>query len=224
MALLGAPVDASPPSLVLGLSATTAILFTFQVRNQISLTRTFSKTASTTLLSTFVALSQGPSLIIAALALGSLGDACLAWDDGDGAFLCGLSSFLVAHLLYIKAFIDVGGGTERFLADSWRVSLAAVMGLFAPALNLLMMPRVGRKLQAPVAVYSVVIFLMFLSVLAVDDGRVVGGALLFTASDAILATDRFLVGPSSRHRVWMQYSVWILYYSGQFLIALGVTR
>lgn len=210
-----------PGSTILLLSLVCAVLFWVNVRSPPNLFRTTAKTAATALLAVLSATRHGPVLLSLALALGAAGDAFLAWSEGDTAFLGGLSSFLVAHLVYIKLFLQVGGGTSLFLAETWRVSLAVAMGLVAPLMNVLLMPRVSRSLKVPVAVYSVAIFIMFLSVLTVANQLVVCGALLFTTSDVILASDRFLVPAEAAYRPLMQYAVWALYYSGQLLIAVG---
>lgn len=214
----------SPDNLILAVSLTCALLFWINVRNPPSLPRTAAKTASTALLSCLSAARRGPTLLSLALALGATGDAFLAWSDGDAAFLGGLSSFLAAHVLYIKLFVEVGGDTSLLLAETWRTSLAVGMGLVAPGINVLLMPKISGKLRGPVAAYSAAIFLMFMSVLTVSNRQVVTGALLFTTSDVILASDRFLLSPQSAHRPWMQYAVWGLYYSGQLLIALGLAE
>ncbi|KAK1828444.1 YhhN-like protein [Podospora conica] len=86
-----------------------------------------------------------------------------------------------------------------------------------------LVPRVGGALRVPVAVYAVAIYGMGLSALALPAGkeRVVAGAMMFTASDAVLAVEKFVVGPTGERRGWMGYAVWGLYYVGQGLIAVG---
>jgi uncharacterized membrane protein YhhN len=211
-----------PDGLVVLLSSASAFIFWVNVRKPPSIFRTTAKTVATVLLAVLSATRHGPALLSLALTLGATGDAFLAWSEGDTAFLGGLGSFLVAHLLYIRLFLQIGGDTTLLLSETWRVSLAVVMGVVAPFMNVLLMPRVGRKLRVPVAVYSIAIFTMFLSVLTVDNRRVVYGALLFTASDVILASDRFLAPAEAIYRPVMQYAVWTLYYTGQLLIATGL--
>ena len=208
---------------VLAASLATSVVFGFIVRAPIGIFRMTMKTASTALLSTLVFLRGESPILAGALALGSLGDAFLAWDEGEGAFLCGLSSFLVAHLLYIVEFLNVGNGYRRLQEDPRRTLLAGILLLAVPAFNSKLMPKVERALRVPIMVYSAVSVSMTLSALTLDNEWVVRGALLFALSDTILAADRFLVAPTSGHRPWMQYSVWILYYSGQYLIAQGLT-
>ncbi|CEJ85030.1 hypothetical protein VHEMI03650 [[Torrubiella] hemipterigena] len=203
-------------------SLTLSFLYLINVRAAPSATRMVFKTASTTLLGLFAYLRGGNTLIIPALLLGSLGDAFLAW-PGDEAFLKGLSSFLVAHLFYIGLFVRAGGGLEQIWAEPWRQGLAGFMLLLAPVQSSILMPRVNPKLQVPILAYSSTILVMVLSVLTVDDSIIVGGATLFALSDAILSTDEFVLPKDSALRSPMQHAVWILYYSGQLLIALGYT-
>ncbi|KAK1766617.1 YhhN-like protein [Phialemonium atrogriseum] len=223
----------TPPTAALALSLGAAVLYGIQARSPPSAPRTAAKTASTALLSALSALRGGPVLLTGALALGAAGDAVLAFDDGEPAFLGGLACFLAAHALYIALFLaapgDGRGGLLQLLAGG-RGSAYAVVAvvLLAPAVVGLLMPRVGGALRLPVLVYSAAVVAMVLSAAAaaaaVDDGdddRVVVGAVLFAVSDAILAAERFLVAGASPHRAWMQHGVWVLYYSGQLLITLG---
>lgn len=212
-------------SAVLAASIGAAVLYSAKVRSPPSRLRMVVKTASTALLSAVAAMRGGPLLLVGALALGAIGDAFLAWDD-EASFLCGLGSFLVAHILYIAVFTqtDVGRETrhEILLSGGWRTFVAGALALLVPIMILLLIPRISRALRPPVVVYSLVIFVMALAALTLDSTQVVSGALMFTSSDSILAADRFLVPPASSHRPWMQHAVWILYYSGQLLIALGL--
>lgn len=225
----------SAQDVLLALSVASSVLFGINTRSPRSLGRTVAKTSATALLAALAALrggSEGSALLPLALGLGAVGDAFLSWSDGDGVFLAGLANFLVAHVLYAKLFVDQqpgghGGGFPQMsllLGETWRVFVAGLMGLAAPGFAAVLLPRVGRGLRVPVAVYSAVITAMFACALtAVESTQVVAGTLLFTASDMILASDRFLVSADSVHRPWMQYAVWTLYYSGQLLIALGST-
>ena len=208
-------------TVVLALSASAAILYAIQIRSTPSHSRMISKATSTALLSLFAAVRGEESLLVPALALGSVGDAFLAW-PGEQAFLRGLGSFLVAHIFYIALFVRLGGGIEQIFSETWRQALATTMLALAPVMGFILMPRVGPLLRLPVIVYSTVILVMVLAVLTVKNHQVVTGAVLFALSDTILSTDEFVVPAESHHRVWMQYTVWAFYYSGQFLIASGL--
>ncbi|KAM3558007.1 hypothetical protein ARSEF4850_004793 [Beauveria asiatica] len=212
---------------VIAVSVASAVLYLLRVRAAPSKTRMAYKTLSTLLLASFAALRTGrlTSPLVAALALGSLGDAFLAW-PGEANFLCGLASFLVAHLFYVALFAGLGdgggGGGVRMVGESgWRQAVAGGMLLLAPGMAAVLMPRVAGGLRAPILVYTATILTMVLAVLTVHSGTIVLGGVLFALSDSILATEEFVVARESGHRPWMQHAVWMLYYSGQFLIAAG---
>jgi uncharacterized membrane protein YhhN len=108
----------------------------------------------------------------------------------DSLFIAGLASFLVAQLLYIRAFLTVTPARVDFLS-------VLPLLLFAMFMMAILFPHLG-KLKIPVAVYVLVITVM--AGLAVDRYVVAGGtlafraclgAILFLISDAILAINRF---------------------------------
>ncbi len=206
---------------VIAVSIASSVLYLVHVRAAPSKTRMLYKTLSTALLACFAALRAGrTSLLVPALALGALGDAFLAW-PGEANFLAGLGSFLVAHLFYVALFAGLGGGRPQIEADTWRQGVAAAMMLLAPGMAAVLMPRVAGALRAPILIYTATILTMVLAVLTVRSETIVVGGVLFALSDSILATEEFVVARESGHRPWMQHAVWILYYSGQFLIAAG---
>lgn len=214
--------DAPLDKTVLAVSFASAVLYLFQVRSSPSYSRMLVKTASTALLSYLSHLLNGPQYLTGALALGSLGDAFLAW-DGDLAFLCGLSSFLVAHIGYILLFLQTqpAAGFQTLLEDGWRTATAGGLMVLVPVMIAMLMPKVGKALRVPVLIYSNVICGMALTALTLENTRVIVGATMFTASDSILAADKFLVPATAGYRGLMQRAVWVLYYGGQALIALG---
>lgn len=225
----------SPP---LTLSLLTSLTYTLLLPSRPSPPRTATKTLSTLLLALTTYLNpSSPALLTAGLALSSLGDFFLALsdpnpppppttkpgtapaNDDDPFFLPGLTSFLLAHLLYTRLFLLQP--TTTLVASSpaaWTLTVLVITMLFV------LVPRVGSALRLPVAVYAVAIYVMGLSALALPQGKggVTVGAMMFTASDAVLAVEKFVVGPEGRTgRGWMGYAVWGLYYGGQGLIAVG---
>ncbi|KAM3515259.1 hypothetical protein MY11210_001152 [Beauveria gryllotalpidicola] len=208
---------------VIAVSVASSVLYLLHVRAAPSKTRMAYKTLSTALLACLAALRGGrlASPLVAALGLSALGDAFLAW-PGETNFLCGLASFLVAHLFYVALFAGLGGGGAHIIGrDAWRQAVAGGMLLLAPGMAAVLMPRVPGALRAPILVYTATILTMVLAVLTVHSGTIVLGGVLFALSDSILATEEFVVARESGHRPWMQHAVWILYFSGQFLIAVG---
>ncbi|KAM7223088.1 YhhN-like protein [Rhypophila decipiens] len=224
--------------IVLTLSVVLSVLYLTRTRATPSVSRMVIKAGSTALLSAWVAIRGDPPLLAIALGGGSIGDAFLAW-HGETPFLFGLGSFLIAHLFYIRLFSQSGTGLGRLVdlfkshhldgADApmssfWRASVAVILvAFFAPILLSRLIPRVAKDLRVPIVVYTTVIVCMVLAALTMDNGWVVAGALMFTSSDGILATQIFLVDKESAHFAWMPYAVWFLYYTGQLIIACGVS-
>lgn len=156
------------------------------------------------------------------MALSLAGDVCLML-PGD-LFVPGLVAFLLAHIGYIVAFAPGSGAKARGLA----FALVAVVG----AANLFgLLPRVDPVLEAPVVAYTVVLAAMAAFALArawtpamasaLPRSARMGaiGAVLFMASDSLLAWDRFGGGiPMSALLVLGTY------YAAQWCIARSVER
>ncbi len=128
-------------------------------------------------------------IIVAALALSLLGDICLMF-EGDGWFIGGLGSFLLAHVGFIVAFLK---GVTLALPPGWTL-LPLLYGL---SLCAWLLPRAG-SLRIPVALYCLVLLGMTLAAalrLQALGGRpallAVSGALLFVVSDSSLALRKF---------------------------------
>jgi uncharacterized membrane protein YhhN len=163
-------------------------------------------------------------LLGGALALSSLGDFLLGVRrlgslNGESLFLLGLGSFLIAHLVYIALF-------RKYQALVWwNPSPARVWGVLAILVALGSMLRILRQsfgsMLIPVVVYSLVLSCMGISAMLADLGTPLAGfgALLFIASDAMIAISRFR-GPFPGNEQF----IWITYYSAQFLILRGVER
>jgi uncharacterized membrane protein YhhN len=128
-------------------------------------------------------------LICGALVLSSLGDICLMF-PGDRWFIGGLSSFLLAHLLFVGAFVQ---GLPAF-AVPWPAWLVIPYGA---ALLSYLLPRAGA-LKVPVLIYCAAIFAMVITAAAryaaIADARAMCaliGAVLFVLSDSSLAVRQF---------------------------------
>ncbi len=136
-------------------------------------------------------------------------------------FTAGLGAFLLAHVCYTAAFASRGLSSERSLI------LAAALVLLVAAFLLRRLRQslvaTGQsKLWLPVVLYALVISVMLLAGLqAMVNPRwqrnaaalLTLGALLFYASDALLAWNKF-VKPVPRG----QLIVRILYHGGQILL------
>ena len=197
-----------------------AVFYGMIVHRAPSLRRTIVKTGSVVLLAALAAIEGGPTLLVAALALSAVGDACLA-QDGERPFLAGLASFLLAHIAYVGLFWTTGGGIAEIVSQPSRIVIAltllAAVGLILSRL----WPAIEAAMRPPVALYCVAILAMGLSSLSDLGAAVVAGAVLFMASDAILAAGRFLLPHDDPRQNWMRPLVWLLYYTSQLVLTLS---
>ncbi|MEW6630948.1 MAG: lysoplasmalogenase family protein [Pseudomonadota bacterium] len=201
-------------------SLVAAVIYTFALDMPPKLTRSAAKTLAVAFLAVLALMQGGPLLLVAALALSAVGDAFLS-RDGEKAFLGGLASFLAAHIVYVVLFAKAGGGLALLAGEPWRGVVALAMAVFAIVMLAALWRRVEPQLCAPIAVYVAAILAMGISALATGNPWVITGAVLFMASDGLLATERFLLAVVSPNRVWMRYAVWVLYYAAQLAITLG---
>jgi uncharacterized membrane protein YhhN len=154
------------------------------------------------------------NLIIVGLLCSLVGDIFLMLPSD--LFIPGLLSFLVAHLFYIAAFAS---GAPR-LALLW---YALPFLLYGGLMLWLLFPHLGR-MKLPVLIYMLVILTMAWQALVrwretgeAGSKLAFFGALLFTASDSILALNRFR--GRIRHG---EFYVLSTYFTAQWLIALSV--
>jgi uncharacterized membrane protein YhhN len=201
-------------------SLVAAVIYAFTLNMQATLARSAAKTLAVAMLGVLAALQGGPLLLVAALAVSAIGDAFLS-RDGEKAFLGGLASFLVAHIVYVALFLRSGGGAGVLGVESWRGATALAMAVFAVVMLAALWRRVGPGLRIPIAVYIAEILAMGTSALTTSSLSLIGGAILFMASDGLLATEKFLVAAISAHRAWMRFAIWALYYAAQLAITLG---
>lgn len=153
-------------------------------------------------------------LIVSGLLCSLAGDVLLML-PGD-LFLPGLAAFLAAHLCYLTAFRSHDGGMGPL------VLLAPIVLVGAVVLTVLW-PVLGA-MRLPVLVYVAVILSMcwaatgrWWTTRAPGSGLSAIGAVLFVASDALLAFDRF-------HAPLPMAPLLVLgaYYAAQLLIASSV--
>ena len=160
--------------------------------------------------------------IVVGLGFAWLGDVWLML-PGDG-FVPGLAMFLFAHLAFIAAWLDDSRFAVRPLA--WLACLLAAMGLLW-----MLWPGLAPALRAPVIVYALVLATMAgqalgrarhhaasAGAMAIPARRAALGALLFMASDSLLAWDRFRAALPLA-------TLWVLgsYYPAIWLIARSVS-
>lgn len=200
-------------------SALAALLYLFALEQPESLRRSAVKTLSVLLLGLVAVSQNAPVLLIMGLGLSALGDYFLS-REGERNFLFGLGSFLAAHIAYVALFYGMGSGVFALL-EPWRVAVAIVTLVLCFGMLRILLPRVGSELRLPVSVYVVAIEAMGLAALTTNIPLVIIGALLFMASDTILAWEKFVETGASSRRSVMRVAVWALYYAAQLLIMLG---
>jgi uncharacterized membrane protein YhhN len=152
-------------------------------------------------------------LIIAGLIFSLVGDIFLMLPQDR--FIPGLVSFLCAHVFYIAAFMTESGRAISF----WTLIPFLIYGCL---MLRLLWPHLG-KMRLPVVIYMLVILLMGWTaagrrLLTEQEGSVLAfmGAILFIASDSLLAVDKFKGRFRSAHLL-----ILTTYFTAQWLIALS---
>jgi uncharacterized membrane protein YhhN len=139
-------------------------------------------------------------LVVAGLSFSWLGDVILLFSArGELFFMAGLGAFLIAHLLYIAAYVrSVSGAPGEAFLRRQPGGLLLFLLLFAVLYGLLY-PGLG-SMRIPVFIYTATILLM--AIFALNRKQrvpkasfvpVFVGALLFVLSDSLLAFNKFLV-------------------------------
>lgn len=132
------------------------------------------------------------TLMLLALVLSLAGDICLMF-EGQGWFMGGLGSFLLAHLAFIPALLY---GVDSPSLPLWSAGIVVWgLGFFA-----WLLPKTG-PLKIAVLIYGTILLGMALAAIArwhvapTDSARfALIGALLFVLSDSSLSVRKF-VGP-----------------------------
>lgn len=185
------------------------------------------KAASTGLLALGLALAGRDDagwfwLMPLGLALGALGDLCLAL-KGERWFLAGVGAFGLGHLAYAAGFL-LRSGDLGFDGVSPGEGLA-LAGLLALLLSteLWLAPRTGG-LRGPVRGYVGLIGLMGAAAVLLPEAPGQGvlrlGAALFILSDLMLAVEMFVARDPGLRR-GLARSLWPAYWAGQALIGWG---
>ncbi|MBV8385408.1 MAG: lysoplasmalogenase, partial [Acidimicrobiia bacterium] len=151
---------------------------------------------------------------VAALVLSMLGDIFLMLPRD--MFVAGLASFLLAHLAYVVGFrVHGGSAVEWVLAAAGVLVVDAVLA--GPVLGAVR--RRHADLLVPVVAYMVVISAMVSAAVATGIAVAIVGALLFFASDTLIAWNRFVDA-----RPWMPLAIIVTYHVGQAGLVLSLAR
>ncbi len=179
------------------------------------------KTGAVGALAAYAFVAGAPWLLVAALVLSSLGDFFLAF-DGETPFVAGLGSFLLAHVVYVVLFRQMGLPLAVIGDETGR--LVGAIAIVAVCLGLIgwLWGHLG-PMRAPVVAYTVAIVAMVVSALALD-GRPLAilGAFAFAISDACLAAITFRLKDGRLASLWLPLAVWWLYWGAQVAILAGV--
>ena len=159
-------------------------------------------------------------LLVTALLLGCVGDTLLIF-DGFLPFVFGMVAFLSGHIFYMCLF---GGKSWKGL--SLKVWIPAILVMGALVAGLIVVLGVKGAMLGPMCVYGYALMLLIFSTLsgAVRFGGatwwiLLGGALLFTFSDSLIALGTF--GGDFPGR---EFLVMLTYLAAQSLLALGALR
>ncbi|GAB4350663.1 MAG: lysoplasmalogenase [Oricola sp.] len=198
-----------------------AAAYLFHGRHRTTPLKVAAKTLSVALLAGLSATAGGPWLLTLALSLCAAGDFFLAIEDLDRRFfLAGLAAFFFGHLAYFVLFCLLPHSPTTL--PVWLRAAVLVLFVFTSlAMAGLLWPAAG-ELRIPVTLYIAAILAMGVAAVSNGGGLVVGGAASFMASDAILATDRFLVKTDAQGRALAGPAVWISYFAAQVMILFGV--
>jgi uncharacterized membrane protein YhhN/GNAT superfamily N-acetyltransferase len=156
-----------------------------------------------------------PRIFMTGALLGSLcGDVLLDLPH-PGLFIYGLVAFLIAHLFYTVLFFRYAKPPDAFQ----KIMIAGLI-LFA-GLMVHIFRGIDPALLGPVVLYIVVIITMSAGALLVPahNRLLFWGALLFIASDVVLAINKFLVAVPYGRVINIS-----LYFLAQFFIVLAARR
>lgn len=156
-------------------------------------------------------------LIIIALLFSWTGDVMLMFEELKPIyFMMGLVSFLLAHIIYIYVF---NKSSQDFKPKIFTYSTGFLLMMFGLLMLLLMWSGLGN-LKVPVTVYTSVIMIMGVSALfrkADGASAVLIGAILFIASDSLLALNKFY-----QNFVAADFWVMLTYILAQYFIITGM--
>lgn len=177
--------------------------------------QTVWKGSGVTLLAVYAALvARGLDgwLIAAVMTLGALGDVLLE----THGLQVGAVSFLAGHLVAIWLYVRNRRGALG--AGGWLAAAALVAATAGLAYVLPADPLMGQA----AALYSIGLAAMAAAAWASRFPRAWTGlgALMFVVSDLLI----FARAGALEGQPWVGYAVWSLYFAGQLLICLGVTR
>ena len=153
-------------------------------------------------------------LFVIALLASTAGDVFLML-PGD-RFVPGLGSFLVAQILYAVGFLLAGGDGVDYVIGAVVVGIVVV----PLAVRFVTALRAASRsaLVAPLVAYMGAISVMLVTAIGSGNPYAIVGALLFTASDALIAETRFV-----KQRPGAGLAIMVTYYLAQAGLVLSLT-
>jgi uncharacterized membrane protein YhhN len=130
-------------------------------------------------------------------------------------FVAGLASFLVGHLAYIVG-LQLRGQSGLWFVIGLAVVLVGVVGIGVPIVRAVQ-DGAEPSLAVPVTAYMVVISVMVASAFGTRNGFAIVGALLFYASDALIAWNRFV-----HEYPWGRLAIMSTYHIGQIGLVMSL--
>ncbi len=153
---------------------------------------------------------------VAALVFSLAGDVLLMLPRD--LFVPGLAAFLVGHVCYLVGFW-VHGPSGPALIPAVVVTIAVVAPLARRILGAITAGSEPDELRLAVVAYMVVISAMLVTALASGNVVAGAGAILFVASDSMIAWDRFVQGFR-----WAPVAIMVTYHLGQAGLVASLLR
>ncbi|WP_245773171.1 lysoplasmalogenase [Paenibacillus catalpae] len=137
---------------------------------------------------------------------------CVIGDVTLDNFIVGLSAFLIGHLFYLSGFFS------QWTFSAWRLVTVIPIGAYAVYMGYELLEALTKSgdggLKVPVLIYVTAISLMGWSAIMSGNAWAIAGALLFMASDSILAWNKFI-----SEVAYSDVLIMTTYYAAQFCIA-----
>ncbi|WDP89220.1 MAG: lysoplasmalogenase [Desulfobacter sp.] len=152
-------------------------------------------------------------LLFSGLLASAAGDILLELPD-PSLFVPGMGAFILAHIFYIALFCRQPRATVP------RVSILILILAYTIGFGTLLFPHL-KEMTLPILFYLTVIAIMGISACMGrrNNRMVITGALIFIASDSLIAWNMFLA-PIPHSSIWVMST----YYTAQALLTAGVYR
>lgn len=157
--------------------------------------------------------------LVAALLLSAAGDFFLAIPWWKPAFVCGLGSFLVAHLCFIGALWPLSWGKRGNTSPVRLVLIGVLAAGFVGMLTRFWPKLVAQGMTVPVIIYMAVLAAMVSTALLAKLPTVwtAVGALLFAVSDGMIGVGQFVLESQA-----LELPIWWVYAAAVVLITAGL--